>query len=247
LDAAVSLLENHEDNLGEFFESSKGTHFVPFMKQLRQQANSILEEIDGLRENVDHVNCVVAAQQSYATTAGFKSKVDLKDVIETSLQIVSEQLKRHHIDVKRDYKDECASIIDRQKLIQVLVNLFQNAKHAIDEAANDIKLITIRLQRRESNFCVIEVCDTGCGIEEEQLEQVFQHGFTTRKNKGGHGFGLHHSFLAMEEMGGTLRAESDGKSCGATFIVSIPLTTLEPISTIEGATTASVQGGSAHE
>jgi signal transduction histidine kinase len=69
----------------------------------------------------------------------------------------------------------------------------------------------------------IEVIDNGVGILAENMTRIFAHGFTTKKAKGGRGFGLHHSALAAEEMGGTLSVHSDGPGTGATFTLMIPL------------------------
>jgi two-component system NtrC family sensor kinase len=55
------------------------------------------------------------------------------------------------------------------------------------------------------------------------MTRIFAHGFTTRKARGGHGFGLHYGALLAEEMGGSLTAHSDGRGKGATFTVELPL------------------------
>jgi signal transduction histidine kinase len=65
------------------------------------------------------------------------------------------------------------------------------------------------------------VIDNGVGISPENLTRIFSFGFTTRKY--GHGFGLHSSILAAQELGGTLRACSEGVGQGATFILELPL------------------------
>ena len=67
----------------------------------------------------------------------------------------------------------------------------------------------------------LEIQDTGVGIAPENLTKIFAQGFTTQRN--GHGFGLHSGVLAAQEMGGTLRVQSDGLGCGATFILELPL------------------------
>ncbi|MEM7455558.1 MAG: ATP-binding protein [Planctomycetota bacterium] len=223
LDAAIAILETNEEDLAGFFNSSEqGSHFIPFMKQLGDQAREVLDEINTLRDNVDHVNSVVAAQQSYATTCGFHSVVSLRDVIETSLQIVAVQLQRNEVTVIRNCDRDCMAMTDRQKLIQVLVNLFRNADHSIAEFGSDIRELTIRLTRKDESSYLISVTDTGHGITEEVMEKIFQHGFTTRQAHGGHGFGLHHSVIAMEEMEGSLTVESDGHGRGATFHLVVP-------------------------
>ena len=67
----------------------------------------------------------------------------------------------------------------------------------------------------------ITVQDQGEGISAENLQRIFSHGFTTRKE--GHGFGLHSSALAAIEMGGRLTVHSDGPGRGAVFTFEMPL------------------------
>ena len=67
----------------------------------------------------------------------------------------------------------------------------------------------------------LSIIDNGIGIPPENLTLIFNHGFTTRKE--GHGFGLHSAALAAMEMGGSLKAESDGLQKGATFTLQLPL------------------------
>ena len=67
----------------------------------------------------------------------------------------------------------------------------------------------------------IEVADNGIGIPSENMTRIFQYGFSTRKN--GHGFGLHNSALAARDLGGSLVARSEGRQCGASFLLELPL------------------------
>ena len=66
----------------------------------------------------------------------------------------------------------------------------------------------------------IEVIDNGIGLPLENLDKIFRHGFTTKKD--GHGFGLHSGALAAMEMEGSLTVHSDGPGCGATFTLELP-------------------------
>jgi signal transduction histidine kinase len=70
------------------------------------------------------------------------------------------------------------------------------------------------------------------GIAPEMLTRIFQYGFTTRQE--GHGFGLHSSALAAQEMGGTLTVHSEGPGHGATFILELPYLAAPPQATREG-------------
>jgi signal transduction histidine kinase len=110
-------------------------------------------------------------------------------------------------------------------VLQILVNLINNAKYAL--ATGDIqgKLVTIRLYEHSDSRLRIEVSDNGVGISEENLSKIFNHGFTTKKD--GHGFGLHSGALAATEMGGSLTAHSDGVGKGATFTLELPFKSVE--------------------
>ena len=66
----------------------------------------------------------------------------------------------------------------------------------------------------------IDVIDNGIGIPGENLTKIFNHGFTTRRN--GHGFGLHSGALSAKELGGSLKAQSDGPGKGAVFTLELP-------------------------
>ena len=67
----------------------------------------------------------------------------------------------------------------------------------------------------------IRVIDNGCGIPQQNIIKIFNHGFTTKEK--GHGFGLHACANAMTEMGGSITVESDGENKGAAFMIKIPV------------------------
>lgn len=224
LDAAVKLLEEQDGDLPTFFsDDPRGKHFVPFMGSLNTQAEDLLSQVEELRSCVDHANSVVAAQQSFATTAALETNADVQRVIDTALQITSDAFGQHDIKLNKDYETLPEVLLDRQKVIQILVNLLRNAKHAIEEYPESTRQVTIGVKRENEEQFSIEIRDSGIGISQENLEKIFQHGFSTRKSRGGHGFGLHHSICSMEEMGGRLDVSSEGKFQGASFKMTFPL------------------------
>lgn len=226
LDAAVNLLSEQEDDLGGFFaKDPRAEHFLPFLKQLNKQSDDLLSEVQSLITSVEHVNSVVAAQQAYATTSALKTYCDPTQIVDAAIQISNETFKKFDIELTRDYEDVGEVLLDKQKLLQILVNLLRNAKHAIEDANPDERSINVKVDIDEDNMLLIAVSDSGIGIEPSNLDKIFQHGFSTRKKRGGHGFGLHHSACAIEEMGGTLSVDSQGKMKGAKFTIRIPAET----------------------
>jgi signal transduction histidine kinase len=117
--------------------------------------------------------------------------------------------------------------VDRHKLLQILVNLLTNARHALLESDGQDKRLIIRVRpASEGERLLIEVSDTGVGIAPEDLRRIFAQGFTTKEN--GHGFGLHMSALVAADMQGRLSGTSPGLRQGATFTLELPLSGEEP-------------------
>ena len=126
----------------------------------------------------------------------------------------------------RDYEDVPAVPVDKHKVLQILVNVIRNAKYACSEAKGaGERRITVRV-RASGSAVLISIIDTGVGIPRENLNRIFNYGFTTRAE--GHGFGLHSAALAARELGGTLQAQSPGPGMGATFTLTLPLARPEP-------------------
>jgi len=81
--------------------------------------------------------------------------------------------------------------------------------------------LTLRLGVSPADHRIkITVQDSGVGIAPENLNRLFSHGFTTRKD--GHGFGLHSAQRMAREMGGSLTAHSAGVGQGACFVLEFP-------------------------
>jgi C4-dicarboxylate-specific signal transduction histidine kinase len=111
-------------------------------------------------------------------------------------------------------------LVEKHKVLQILVNLIRNAKYACDNSGREDKQITLRITHRD-NRVNISVADNGIGIAAENMTRIFSLGFTTKKN--GHGFGLHSGALAAKELGGKLVAFSEGTDRGATFTLELPI------------------------
>jgi len=226
LEHMLAVLEEHEDDLAHFVsEDPRGKHFLPFLRELQeefqQQKTSIRSELASLREGIHHIIDLVRSQQSYAGRAGVQEPVSLAAQLDAALSITAQSYAPEaRIEIEREYEELPKVVIDRQKLLEVLVNLMQNARQSLDERGPEVKRIALRC-RRDGDRVRLEVGDNGLGIDPEDLTRVFGHGFTTRAD--GHGFGLHISANAATEMGGRLWAESPGRGLGATFILELPL------------------------
>jgi signal transduction histidine kinase len=178
-----------------------------------------VDELVSLRRNIDHIKEIVAMQQSYAKVSGVKEFVEIASLVEDSLRMNLESFGRHSVEVIRKFETVPRMNVEKHKVLQVLVNLMRNAKHACQEVDRVGRQITVRVSNGADRL-KISVMDNGVGISPENLTRIFNHGFTTRKD--GHGFGLHSGALAAKEMGGSLSVHSGGLGQGATFTLELP-------------------------
>jgi PAS domain S-box-containing protein len=227
LKKVVALLEEQGPDLGRFFtENPKGKQLPAFLKMLSAalegERDELTKGLSVVQRHVEHIKDIVAMHQSYAKVTAVVEAVSLEELIEDTLRMNANSLERPDFKVVREIEKLPAVQVDKHKLLQVLVNLVRNAKHACDDSPSEEKKLVIRLKRMGDRVH-IAVSDNGIGIPAENLDRIFNHGFTTKKN--GHGFGLHSSANAMKEMSGKLSVESEGPGCGATFIVELPFHT----------------------
>jgi signal transduction histidine kinase len=188
---------------------------------LKTEQTDLLSELNSLTHNVEHIKEIVATQQNYAKVSGTQEKVELSELVEAALKMHANAYVRHAIKIVREYEAVPPLIVDRHKVLQILINILANAKYACDDGGRSNKQVIVRIKPRRGDSAVVEIVDNGIGISQENLTRIFSHGFTTRKS--GHGFGLHSAALAAKELGGSLTAQSEGVGHGATFVVELPL------------------------
>lgn len=227
---SVGLMDAHIGDLGGFLtQDSKGKLLPAYLRELARtleaEHESIAKELEALCSSVDHIKQVIATQQSYAGTPRVVESAKVDELLDDALRMNADALTRHKVDVEKKYATLPTLLLDRQRVLQVLVNLISNAKQAFGTIADRRPFIVLNAVLLEGPVLRITVTDNGEGIAPENLTRVFSHGFTTRKN--GHGFGLHSCVLAAQEMGGSLHVHSDGPGKGASFILEVPVATAQ--------------------
>jgi signal transduction histidine kinase len=222
----AALLTQHEADLGRFMTDDENGKHVPrhlerLGAHLTKEQYKLLEKIKLLTDSIQHIKEIVAMQQNYAKVSGVWETVVVSEIVEDALKMCSEALDRHGVKVVRSYEETPRIILDRHKVLQILFNLIDNAKHACEGRNKSEKQITIKVHVRDNERVQVEVADNGIGISPANINHIFTQGFSTRKE--GHGFGLHSSILAAQDMGGMLTVQSQGLEKGAVFILELPL------------------------
>jgi PAS domain S-box-containing protein len=226
LKRVTDILAEHTGDLGTFLtQDDRGKHIPVYLTEAARlivdEQTLITEKLRFLTKNVQHVTQIIKAQQSYSRSGGVEACVSVHEVIEDAIEINHAAMERYGIELRRDLTELPRARMDRQRILQILVNLMTNAKQALSDSDRQERVLTIRCGKHGPDRLRIEVADNGVGIERENLSRIFTHGFTTKA--GGHGFGLHGSALAAREMGGCLTVHSDGPGHGATFTLELPL------------------------
>lgn len=219
-----ALINANINNLSDFFRNdTRGQKIPEYLSNLdeywKNQKLIILREINILIKNISLIKDIISTQQNLSKSPDLESLNSIPELIEESLLITGLSLKQD-IKIQKRYEYTKAIMTDKVKLLQVLVNIFQNAKDAVIQSNKTDKLIIITLSILNKEKIIIEVSDNGIGILATNINKIFYHGFTTKEK--GHGFGLHASILAIRELGGEIRVKSQGYEKGATFTIELP-------------------------
>jgi signal transduction histidine kinase len=146
-----------------------------------------------------------------------KAVFSLSESIEDALSIFSLSLKNHNIHVQFEYRGQQRVYGFQNEFIQVILNIFMNAKDAFVNHNIENRKLSIKINEDEL-FYMTEIIDTGGGIESSLLDKIFEPYFTTRQN--GTGLGLYMTKVILENMHGNIKAENTGS--GARFLLFIP-------------------------
>jgi C4-dicarboxylate-specific signal transduction histidine kinase len=223
---AAAMLHAKNGDLAQFLTTDpKGKLLPEFLSEasnlLVTERDELIVEMAAVGEHIEHIKEIVAMQQTYAKVFGVLEPVTAVSLVQDAVRMNAAAFERHGVRVIQKFDEGVpAAMVDRHKVLQILVNLMRNSKYAMDQQRPVEKLLEIQVRRTEAGNITIMVRDNGIGIAPENLTRIFQHGFTTKKD--GHGFGLHSGALAAKEMNGSLRVHSDGLGKGAAFTLELP-------------------------
>ncbi len=231
LGKVAALLQQHKADLAAFVAADeRAKHLPAYLAELAQQLTldqeATLQELEALRKNIDHIKEIVTMQQSYSKLVGVPERLAVKSLVDDALRMNSGTFSRHGVTLKCEFEEVPEIVVEKHKVLQILVNLLRNAKHACETSCRPDKQVVMRVTNQAGGV-QIKVTDNGVGIRPEHMTRIFTHGFTTKKE--GHGFGLHSGALAARDLGGALRVDSAGPGRGATFTLDLPLKSPETI------------------
>ena len=174
--------------------------------------------IQALREAVERANRVISEMLEFARPGALSLQPeDFQSVAERALGFVKLEISRKQLNVVRDWCEPAPCLLlDRNKMQQVLVNVFLNAIQATPEAGT----LTLRTRVNAAGFTA-EIDDTGAGISTAHQAKLFEPFFTTKPVGQGTGLGLPVARQIIQLHGGTLHLanRTDG---GVRVTIQIP-------------------------
>ena len=151
--------------------------------------------------------------------------IDVNQLAVETVQILRGEMNDHGVKTAVELAPELSPVMGhRIQLQQAILNLFQNAIEASASVEIERRILKVRTRRDGDRALIIEVEDSGPGIEKESLPRVFEAFVTTKPN--GTGLGLAISKRIAQLHGGRLNASSDGKN-GALFQLVLPVAAID--------------------
>jgi signal transduction histidine kinase len=181
------------------------------------------EFVSLIHKNSQRCQRIVQSLLSFARRHQPERKpANLNELIESSLDILQYQLRTSNIELQLRLDPKLPlAMVDTHQVQQVLVNILNNARQAIEHHAPKglIKIATEPV----GNFVRITIQDSGPGIGDENLSKIFDPFFTTKDVGKGTGLGLSLCYGIIKEHGGTI-VPSSRPGQGATFTIDLPIT-----------------------
>ncbi len=228
LEKCYADLCDHHDELGHYITIDPcGKEVFEYLGELIHSLRDRGEQRSGslhkICEALAYIAESLSLQQAYAIGGEEHTlPLDVNALLNDAIRIQLGALEKRGIAVEKDFAPHLPVLrINKNKLMQVIINCIKNSYEAIDDVKNrqTMKMITFTSGVRNGRIW-IDITDTGVGIAAENLDKVFEFG---QSHKGSSGFGLHYCKMFVESNDGTISISSHGKGKGATVTVSFPV------------------------
>jgi two-component system, NtrC family, sensor kinase len=184
-------------------------------KSLAEEPRSFAEKIASQARRTKRL---VANLLSFAQrTPAVKTSVNLNTLLEHATQLRQKDIQSRSIRITCELAPELPLVRgDSNHLLQVFLHILNNAVDALQEVGGGLLHVATR---RENEFAVVEVSDTGPGVKEP--ERIFEPFYTTKPVGQGSGLGLSACYGIIQEHGGTITCYNRPGG-GASFVITLP-------------------------
>lgn len=180
--------------------------------------------IGNLKKGLQDIKTSISAYRGVSQQGAENDRLQLRKLSADALQLIHSALDQEQISSAIEIPAELEVEAPINQSLQLLVNLINNSTQAILQRRIDepehTGTITLRGEQNGQGEIRLTIEDDGCGITEDQLSQLFNHGYSTKTD--GSGFGLHMAGNLMNKLNGSITADSDGLNQGARIILTFP-------------------------
>ncbi len=185
------------------------------VEKLKESTSDILKQTQELSKTIDDFRGFFKPDKMIKTAY-------VKDIIGDTLKIIKSALINSDIELNIKCQDSQKIETYPRELMQVVINLLNNAKDVLMQNSITDKKITITEEISDGRVVVL-VCDNGGGVDEKIIDRIFEPYFTTKSEKNGTGLGLYMSKTIVEKhLLGSLSVFNSEE--GACFKIALPLT-----------------------
>jgi signal transduction histidine kinase len=181
--------------------------------------------LQDMRDAIQRANRVISEMLEFSRPGGLTLKPeDFHALADRALSLVKLEVTRHHIDVVRQFAEALPPLpVDKNKMEQVLVNIFMNAIQAMPEGGTlTVRTFGAQAGPNGSPALTVEIDDTGPGIPEDHLTKVFDPFFTTKPVGQSTGLGLSVTRQIVQLHGGTIELRNRAEGGARVTIVLNP-------------------------
>ena len=186
----------------------------PDLDEIRDGLDAVVSDGNRASEVLSRIRAMLK------NAAPERGEVDVNKTITEVLALTRQELQQHRVSVQVDLRPDLPRIVaDRVQLQQVVLNLVMNGIDAMRAVADRARILTIRSQLDDQRNIVVNVADSGVGLDAADRERIFETFFTTKA--AGMGMGLAISKSIIEAHHGRLWA-APGSPIGAMFAFALP-------------------------
>ncbi len=220
---ATGLLKEHSSDLTAFMATDpKGEklleYFIALADEGLNEREKMEHHLERMLEKITAIRDVIRSQQDYATATIESQILEPRDLVSATLKMIDGSLQQYSIKVIQTFESNKLFNAQKSKVQHIIVNLLKNAKEELMHNSLGDREITMSSYETE-NALNISIANNGQKIKKENLNKIFNHGFTTKED--GHGFGLHSCANYMAEMGGSLSVQNN-EGRGVCFTMTFP-------------------------
>ena len=189
----------------------------------RHPDSAVTRDVERIYESAQRCQKIVKNLLSFARVHKPERKyLGVNGIIDKTLELRRYQLQVNDIEVIREFDPDLPrTMLDFHQVQQVLLNLINNAQHALMGHREKPGRLTVRT-RSVGDVIEVQVSDNGDGMTQDTLERVFDPFFTTKEPGRGTGLGLSVSYGIVKEHGGRIYARTRSGQ-GSTFVIEFPV------------------------